>query len=136
MKKDITIRNKSIQVLFHQYSIGIVSNDQLLKLVKDLPEDATAELISAIKKEFNAQYNKPFNVSDNSITVEIWAHVFAEQFACAIKQLTTIRLVNDIAQKISAHCKIINIGERGHDNNRFVWDMLSNFKPAIRKLLL
>lgn len=135
MKKDITIKDKTVTVLFHPNSIGIVSNDGLFELVKQLPETATAEFINAIKKEYYDMYNKDFNVSDDSITVEIWGHIFAEQFASAIRSLTNIKLIDSLADKINLHCKIINIGEKEHDSNRFVWDGLATVKPAIRAVL-
>ena len=135
MKKDIIIRDKTITVLFHYNSIGIISNEGIFELVKKLPEDAMEEFISVVKKEYYDNYNKDFDVSDDSITIEIWGHVFAEQFADAIKSLTNIKLIDNLAEKINAHCAIINIGEREHDNNRFVWDGLAAFKPAIKALL-
>ena len=135
MKKDITIRDKAITVLFHCNRIGIISNEALFELVKKLPEAAMEEFISAVKKEYYDNYNKDFNVSDDSIAVEIWGHIFAEQFADTIKSLTNIKLIDSLAERINTHCEIINIGEREHDNNRFVWDGLAAFKPAIRALL-
>ena len=135
MKKDIIIRDKTITVLFHRDRIGIISNDELFELIKKMPEAATEEFISAVKKEYYDHYNKDFNISDDSITVEIWGHIFADQFADAIKSLTNIKLIDNLAEKINAHCEVINIGERGHDNNRFLWDGLAAFKPAIKALL-
>ena len=52
MKKDITIRDKTITVLFHYNRIGIISNEGLFELVKKLPEDAMEEFISVVKKEY------------------------------------------------------------------------------------
>jgi hypothetical protein len=34
------------------------------------------------------------------------------------------------------HCKVINIGRKDHDNNRFIWDWLAAFKPIIAAMLL
>ena len=72
MYKSISIRNKNVSVRFHERRIGIISDEQLLSVVTEMPEAATDELVSAIKKEFHAQFNKDFDVSDASMAVEIW----------------------------------------------------------------
>jgi len=72
---------------------------------------------------------------ERSGPVEIWGHVYAEDFAAAIKQLSTLSFIDNIAEKIIDHCEIIDIGEAGHDNNRFIWDRLASFKSMIAKLL-
>lgn len=116
-------------------SINIINNDQLSTLLKEMPEAATNELVSAIKKEFHIQFNKEISITDDSMAVEIWGHVFAGRFADAIKAITPGSLADSLAEKISQHCEVINIGEKGHDNNRILWDLLAPFKPAISLLL-
>jgi hypothetical protein len=107
-----------------------------LELITEMPEAATDELVSAIKKEFCAQFNKDFGVANASIAVEIWGHVFAEKFANAVKAITSIKLVDELAEKICLKCEVINIGKKDHDNNRFVWDWLAACKPIIAAMLL
>lgn len=70
------------------------------------------------------------------MAVEIWGHVFAEKFADAIKKITSVKLVDELAEKIIEHCEVVNIGEKGHDSNRIVWDTLAPFKPEIAAMLL
>ena len=136
MYRSISIRNKNISVRLRENSIAITSDEQLLSLVTEMPEAATDELVSAIKREFCAQFNREFDVKDASMAVEIWGHVFAEKFANAVKAITPVKFVDELAEKICAHCEVINIGEKDHDNNRFVWDWLAAFKPVIAAMLL
>jgi hypothetical protein len=136
MYRSISIRDKNISVQLREKSIAIISNGQLLELITEMPEAATDELVSAIKKEFRAQFNKDFGVANASIAVEIWGHVFAEKFANAVKAITSIKLVDELAEKICLQCEVINIGEKDHDNNRFVWDWLAALKPIIAAMLL
>jgi uncharacterized protein (UPF0210 family) len=136
MYRNISVRNKNISVEFLENAVAIINDKELFTLVTEMPEAATNELVSAIKKEFHTQFNKDFDISDASIAVEIWGHVFTEKFANAVRTITTIKLVDDLAEKISLHCEVINIGEKHHDNNRFVWDWLAVFKPAIASILL
>ena len=136
MYRSISVKTKNISVQLHENSIAILSDEQLLSLITEMPEAATDELVSAIKKEFYAQFNREFDVTDASIAVEIWGHVFTEKFANAVKSITAIKLVDELAEKISLHCEVINIGEKNHDNNRFVWDWLASFKQIIGAILL
>ena len=136
MYRIISIRDKNISVRFQENRICIIGDADLVALVTEMPEAATDELVSAIKKEYHDLFNKDFDVTDASMAVEIWGHVFAERFADAVKDIAPVKLVNSLAQKISAHCEVINIGKKDHDNNRIIWDWLAAFKPAIAAIIL
>lgn len=101
-----------------------------------MPEAVTDELVLALKKEYHVRFNKDFGVTDASMAVEIWGHVFAEKFADTVKAIAPVKLVDELAEKISLHCEVINIGEKKHDRNRIVWDWLAAFKPALGAMLL
>jgi hypothetical protein len=135
MYRSISIRDKNISFQLRENSIAIINDGQLLALIAEMPEAATDELVSAIKGEFHAQFSREFGVTDDSMVVEIWGHVFAERFANAVKAITSVKLVDELAEKICMHCEVINIGRKDHDNNRFVWDWLAGFKPIIAAML-
>jgi hypothetical protein len=136
MYKSISIRNKNVSVRFHERRIGIISDEQLLSVVTEMPEAATDELVSAIKKEFHAQFNKDFDVSDASMAVEIWGHVFTEKFADAVKEMAPLKLVNSLAEKISSHCDVINIGKKDHDRQPFYMGFACCLLTGIAAMLL
>ena len=46
------------------------------------------------------------------------------------------QVVDELADKIRMHWEVINIGEKDHDHNRFIWDGLAVFKRAIAAILL
>jgi hypothetical protein len=96
-------------------------------LVKLLPAISVCFVLNSIKE---------FGVTNASMSVEILGHVFAEKFANAVKTITQVKLVDDLAEKICSRCEVINIGEKDHDNNRFIWDWLAAFKPVIAAMLL
>jgi hypothetical protein len=132
----INVRNKNISTQLQVNRINILSDEQLMALVTEMPRAATDELVSAIKKEYQVRFNEDFDVSDASMAVEIWGHVFAGKFADKIKKIAPVKLVKSLAEKIRSHSEVINIGRKGHDRNRFVWDWLAPFKPAIAAILL
>jgi hypothetical protein len=136
MYKSISASGKNISVWLKESMVDIINDEQLSGLVTKMPEAATDELVSAIKKEYHDLFNKDFDVTDASMAVEIWGHVFAERFADAVKDIAPVKLVSSLAEKISAHCEVINIGKNDHDSNRIIWDWLAAFKPAIAAILL
>ena len=128
----VTVRGKSLQVCIQPHIIRITNDDELTALLAHDKEAATKELITAIKVRYQKEFGSRLKVSDKSMAVEIWAHVYVEKFAKAIVSLKVIR---KLANAIIRHCEIIDIGEWGHDQNRFVWNALSVFKPVIAALL-
>jgi hypothetical protein len=128
----ITVRGKSLHIYIRQHIIRITNDDELIALLAHDTEAATGELITAIKVRYQEEFGKELKVSDKSMAVEIWAHVYVEKFA---KAIASLRITRKLADAIIRRCEIIDIGEWGHDQNRFVWNALSIFKPLIAALL-
>lgn len=136
MYENVYAVNNNIKVEFNDGIIAVLCNEQLIMIVTKLPATATDELVSAIKKVYLKNFNKDFMVNDKSLAIEIWGHVFAEQFSVALTRIIKLRIVQKLAEKIYKRSVVINIGEKKHDSNRFFWDMLAPLKPAIGTLLL
>jgi hypothetical protein len=128
----ITVRGRTLRVCIQQHITRITNDKELTALLAHDTEAATGELITAIKARYQEEFGKELKVSDKSMAVEIWAHVYVEKFAKAIASLKVIR---KLADAIIRRCEIIDIGEWGHDQNRFVWNALSIFKTVIAALL-
>ena len=127
MNKIISVQGKNLQLEIAQHKVKLTNNGELAALLACNTEAATDELVVALKTAFLQQ--------NNSITVEIWGHMYAENFAAAVKSLSPFSFVDSLADKIIGHCVVINIGEPGHDKNRFIWDSLASFKSNIAALL-
>src|SRR5690348_617315 len=105
MYSTISIKDKDISVVMHENSIEIINDTQLAELVSETRGDATDDLVAAIKKEYHEHFNKDFNVTDASMAIEIWGHVFAEKFADTVKAISPVKLVDELAEKITSHCE-------------------------------
>jgi len=135
MDEFVIISIRDIHLQLKPHAIKISNNDALSALLTEDAETATEKLINDIKSEYLKLLAEEFKVSDHSMAIEIWAHVYAEKFAEAIKDFSSIDFIDAIANKILKHAEIIDIGESGHDDNRFVWDGLAPFKSTIASLL-
>jgi hypothetical protein len=135
MNTSVLVHGKEITLQLKQYAIRIFNNEALSAMLEQNAETATEELITCVKEEYFKLFNSDFKVSNASMAIEIWAHVYAEKFAEAVKDFYFINFIDKIAEKILHHAEIIDIGEQGHDENRFVWNSLAGFKSVIAGLL-
>lgn len=135
MDKLISINGKNIQIAFTQHKIKLTNDAQLAALLASNTEASTDALVTAIKQEFKSAHGKDIDISDASMAVEIWGHVYTESFAAAIKSLSLFGFIDSLADKVIDKCEVIDMGESGRDNNRFVWDTLAKFKSKIAGLL-
>lgn len=135
MDKIIIVRGRHIAVTLVEHAIRIVSNSELSDLLAADTESATDELVLMVKSEYHNAVGSAFSVSDASLAVEIWGHVYVDKFADIVKSLSPFAFIDGLADKVSRFTNVIDIGETGHDNNRFVWDALARFKSAIAVLL-
>jgi hypothetical protein len=135
MDKTLSVLGKNIQLSFNEHKIKLVNDEQLESLVASNPETSTDTLVTAIKNEFKQAIGRDINISNSSMAVEIWGHIYTENFLTVIKSLPMFGLIDGLAEKLREHCEIIDMGESGHDSNRFVWDSLSSFKSTIANFL-
>jgi hypothetical protein len=131
----VLIQDKAIGLQLNLHAIKIFNSDAFSAILAKNAEAATEQVITSIKNEYFKLFNVDFEVSGDSMAVEIWAHIYAEKFAEAVKNFSSINFIDKIADKILHHAEVIDIGETGHDDNRFVWDALAVFKSAIAGLL-
>ncbi len=135
MVTKLSVRDKNISVQLVEHVVRITTDDQLTGLLQHKTKAATEELVIRIKTEYKSLYNTPLKIVNGSIVVEIWGHVYADQFAKWMKKISAFGIVNKVANFVIYHAEVIDIGERKYDNNRFVWDALALFKPAIALFL-
>jgi hypothetical protein len=135
MEQHFLIKGHSIKVTFEKGIAHIYNNEELWNLLNEATEAATEELVNSIKQSYKELYGTEFNISNESLCVEIWGHVYFEYFAIVFEKLVSLNLIKQITHKISSYCEVIDSGESNTDNNRFFWDMLAPFKNQIASLL-
>ena len=131
MKIIIHVQGRQIEVQLVPHAVRITTDKELADLLRNNVKTYTAELASSIKSEYQKKFNSEFKVSNRSMSVEIWGHAYADQMAKWIQKFSRLKLINKFTDKIIFHAKLIDIGERGHDSNRIVWDCLGPFLSLI-----
>jgi hypothetical protein len=116
----------------------IVRIDGFKELQKFLSKDIEARsevLANAIKMDYLLLFDIELAVSNDSMIVEIWGHVYASYFAKAMKNMIQLKLIENIADFITNRSDTIDCGEIEIDHNRKLWDILANLKTIILTFL-
>jgi len=135
MDKVYELRNCDIKVGLDEGLIRIYSDKALWRHLDGEVALRTLELVKVIKTDYQKEFDKSLKISDNSLMVEIWAHVYSDYFGLLIKRNLKIKWIQNLIQKGIERAEIIDCGEKKFDTNRWVWDFLAHFKPVISLFL-
>ena len=135
MAKTYQLRNCRIKVRLDKGLIRIFSDKGLWCYLDREVKVRTLELVKVIKADHKNAFNTPLNISDNSLVVEIWAHVYSDYFGLLVKRNLKIKWIQNLLQKGIERAEIIDCGEKNLDTNRWVWDLFSHFKSIISVFL-
>lgn len=106
-----------------------VNNDTYLSSLLKKISRGSYEAAIILKLEYKRCFGVPLNISDQSVAVEILGHVYPDKVANYVKN--SIPSLSHLANKITSHTNIIDIGEKHLDSNRGVWDSLAPFYGVI-----
>lgn len=135
MNKIYELKNCKIKVDLKRGLIRVYSDKDLWNYLDVDVTLRTLELTQFIKKDYENEFQISLNISDNSLMVEIWAHVYSDYFGLLIKRYLKIKWIQNLLQKGIERAEIIDCGEKKLDSNRLIWDLLSHFKPIISLFL-
>lgn len=135
MKRDYYIEGYRIYVTFDPGIIRIRNDESLRKLLRESLEGGTEGLVSIIKEDYQSRYGEELKISDDSLIVEIWGHIYFENFAAILGNVFRLKMFERFDQVVSEHCDIIDCGESDQDGNRRFWDSLAPHKDFIARML-
>ncbi|KAA5534937.1 hypothetical protein F0919_10080 [Taibaiella lutea] len=135
MEQHFLVRGNSIKVELEQGVIHISNDKELWGLLNEQTEASTDDFVDLLKKEYQRLFHVPLDISDASLAVEIWGHVYFEYFALIFEKMLNMNLIKKVTHKITDYCEMIDCGESEKDSNRFFWNMLAPFKKQIAAML-
>lgn len=112
-----------------------MNDDELKALLNHDLITETAHLVREMKKVHHAAYGIPLQITDRSIEMEIWGHLYCEYIFYDIYRRIPWKPLGRLYRFVKYHCTVIDIGESSRDSNRFVWDLLSVGRKLIAMLL-
>ncbi len=134
-EKQYELNDCKLTVLFDKKLIRIADPESLKEFLSNDIEVRSEVLVNAIKMDYLKLFNVALAVSNDSMIVEIWGHVYASYFARAIKGLIKMKLIEEVADFIINRSDTIDCGESEIDLNRKFWDLFANFKGIILTFL-
>ena len=101
------------------------------------PGNGSVELAGYILKRYEELFQKPLDISETSLAVEILVHAYVDVLsrnAAAVQESLPKHVAGPIlhfANAVHERTVVINCGERCVDSNRFVFDGLAPFHSLI-----
>lgn len=134
-EKQYNLDGCTVFVIFEPKLIRIKGSEQLLIFLNKSLNMHTLKLVRLIKADYFLLVGKPLKITNSSLMIEIWGHLYASKFADIIKELVQLKLIGNLTEEIKKRSDTIDCGEAEIDSNRKFWDVLSKFKAIIIKFL-
>jgi len=134
-EKIYELSGHELLVIFDEKLIRIKKPKALQKFLSLDIDNRSEVLVNYIKQDYFLLMGKELAITNNSLIIEIWGHVYASYFARAMKNLIKLQLVEHAADFIITRSDTIDCGESEVDSNRKFWDVLANFKGIILTFL-
>jgi hypothetical protein len=135
MEKEYDLAQCKVFVMYSPKLVRIVGSKQLLSFLETDLNANTLKLVKLIKVDYLAFHGKPLKITNASLMVEIWGHLYASHFTNALKKLIKLKIVSDLSDLVTTRSDTIDCGEGELDSNRKFWDTISKFNAIILKLL-
>ena len=135
MEKTYKLSGHKLLVIFHEQLIQIKNPNALKKILSEDIDLRSEILVNHIKQDYFLFIGRELKIENDSLIIEIWGHAFASHFAKAIKNLISLKLIEDAAEFIIKKSDVIDCGELEVDTNRKFWDILAHFKGIILAFL-
>lgn len=84
-------------------------------------------LSRALLAAYHIHYGEEIDITQNSLTVELWAHLYPDRIVNTLMGREVFSPFNKFLRRIKHSTKVIDCGEAHLDNNRWLWDFLSHF---------
>jgi hypothetical protein len=135
MEKQYDLLGHNVIVQFEPKLIRIQGSKQLLAFLRTDLNANTLKFVKSIKADYLMLIGKPLKVTNASLMVEIWGHLYASKFAIAVNELIKLSIIQNITEKVTKRSDTIDCGEADLDSNRRFWDVLAKFKSTIIRFL-
>ncbi|HTM97902.1 MAG TPA: hypothetical protein VL088_04135 [Pedobacter sp.] len=135
MEKQYDLAGCAVSVIYSPKLVRITGSKQLLIFLNTNLSANSLKLAKLIKADYLIIVGRRLKITNASLMVEIWGHLYASHFANAVKELIKLNIVGDLTDLITRRSDTIDCGEADIDSNRKFWDTLSKFNHIIVKCL-
>jgi len=87
------------------------------------PHKRAIELAELLKNKYAKRYKRPLAVKTKSFATEIWGHTHLDIWYRSCLRFPLPLTVREHCRKQLVHTRIVDIGVKAVDTNRWVWDL-------------
>lgn len=125
MEKEYNLDGCKVIVHFKPKLIRIVGTEQLLAFLGKSLNKHTLKLIKLIKADYLLLTGKPLKITDASLMIEIWGHLYVSRFAGILKERIRLKFIENLTKWVKKRSDTIDCGEADIDSNRKFWNVLA-----------
>ena len=127
-KDTVMLDGVAITYYLSDKAVHIDNNEELKSIIKN-PKTAI-ELARILKDRYYRRYGSELSVTELSMAIEIYGHIYPEKIAGAVKAIPIPDFIEDKLDHLMEKTDIIDLGEEGIDQNRKIWDAIAKIIPV------
>lgn len=129
------VENEEIKIDYEPALIRVYSNAALWKFLQNDKQARFALLVKNIKEHYEKKFNKPLNIENDSLIVEILIHIYCDYIGLLVCNVIKIKWIQYLLMKLIKRAEVVDCGEKQVDSNRWLWDFLARYQSAFIKIL-
>ncbi|WP_316803239.1 hypothetical protein [Pedobacter nototheniae] len=127
--------NNQIKIDYEPALIRVYSNAALWGFLQDHKSIRFEMLAKTIKENYEKEFNKALNITDDSLIVEILVHIYCDYIGLIVHKAIKIKCIQALIRKLIKRAEVVDCGEKQVDSNRWLWDFLARYKGTFIKIL-
>jgi hypothetical protein len=135
MQRTFKYNKGEIEVAFAQGVVRVDNDRDLWEYIHFDPYKNTRILVTWMKQVYVNAFGEELRISDNSLAMEIWGHIYFEQFLLRHPTLGRFLFPFGLYQRLVTSCKAVDCGESSKDSNRWLWDFLGILTPIAGRVI-
>ena len=124
----VTVDEVAVTYFLSDKAVHIYNNEELKSIIKN-PKKAIS-LARKLKENYYKQYGFELSVTELSMAIEIYGHIYPEKIASALKAIPIPDFIEDKIDNLLEKTDIIDSGEESIDRNRKIWDAITKIIPV------
>ena len=127
-KGTVMMDGAAITYYLSDKAVHIDNNEELKSIIKN-PKTAIA-LAGKLKERYYQRYGSELSVTELSMAIEIYGHIYPEKIAGAVKSIPIPDFIEDRLDNLMDKTDFIDSGEVSIDQNRKIWDAIAKIIPV------
>ena len=127
-KNTVAVNGVTIEYSLSEKAVHINNNDKLKSVITN-PQTAI-KLAKKLKENYYMKYGNDLSVSELSMAIEIYGHVYPEKIVTTLKGMPLPGAIEHAIDEVLKKTDIIDSGEASIDGNRKVWDAIAKVIPV------